>query len=437
MAENFDEVAARAFGRGRASSAQRLALVGPLLRGEPRAGAALAESILPSRVALRPEVPKAVLSDAFARARGRAEAEFANIRDERDRAGELIFHFASLGLEELVERLNAIDPAAVTLGLVEALAAQGWKQRFANPAVALAWTAAAVRLGARLPADHPRQALVLAQVWAYHGNALRVANRYPEAEDALREANRWLVSSTVRDLRQRGELLRFEAALAIDVSQFDRALRLLGRAHRCCEQVGDREGLARIRMSRANALTAAGRAAEAEQHWAAADAEFQALGLERLAYVARHGRLSALLNLGRFEEALPLLEPLRQAYDPVADRQDLVRLAWLEGRALAGLGRLEAAEHKLRQVRELYIADGLHLNAAFATLDLAGVLLRQRRWAELAASATAMAGVFDRVGTHREAVAALELLGLAARRAEVDEQTLEATRKRLEALDHE
>ena len=82
------------------------------------------------------------------------------------------------------------------------------------------------------------------------------------------------------------------------------------------------------------------------------------------------------------------------------------------------------------------MADGLHLSAAFATLDLAAVLLRQRRWAELAASAGAMASVFDRVGSHREAAAALELLGLAARRNEVDEQMLQATRRRLEALDN-
>lgn len=437
MAEAFDEVAARAWSRGRASAGQRVAMVAPLMRGEPRAVEAHAEAVLPSRVLQRPAPSAPALAGAFARARRRADGTMGVVQIEREQAGELVFHFAALPPEVLAGRLDALDGTAVTASLVEALAAQGWRQRFGAPAIGLLWTSAAVRLGASLSPDQERYSAVLAQAWAYHGNALRIANRYPEAEAALRDANRWLASSAVLDLRQKGELCRLEASLAVDVSQFDRALRLLGRAQRCCEQVGDREGLARITMARAQALACSGRAEEAVSLWAAAGDELEQLGLSRLAAVARHGRLSALLNLGRFAEALPLLDPLRQAYDPVADRQDLVRLAWLEGRALAGLGRLEAAEHKLRQVREIYIADGLHLNAAFATLDLAGVLLRQRRWAELAASATAMAGVFDRVGTHREAVAALELLGLAARRAEVDDQTLEATRKRLEALDDE
>lgn len=418
MSDVPDEVALRAWSLGRATREQRARVVGALLAGEDSARAATATAVLPAGPAADPPPGYGRLFD---RALSRARATATAIVSEQDRAEELVASLRALDSLGRRARLGALSDEERSPSLVEQLAAEGYARRFGAVQEALEWTRLGVEVASQVGLAFPSRLVADARgsAWAFHGNALRVAGHYEEAEAAFARARREENDGT-GDVRRRAERLRFEAGLAVDRSRFAVGERLYRRSQTLCEEVGDQQGAARVLLAHGSLALSTGRPADALPLLVQAEERLQALGDARRALVARHDRLVALIDLGQYREALPLFAELRNSYDPVDDQHELIRLAWLEARALAGGGHAAAAEARFVEARQAFLDQGLLMDAAFLTLDLSALLIRQQRWPELAASAAGMAKVFDAAGSYREAVAALELLSLAAKRGQAD-----------------
>jgi histidinol-phosphate/aromatic aminotransferase/cobyric acid decarboxylase-like protein len=94
---------------------------------------------------------------------------------------------------------------------------------------------------------------------------------------------------------------------------------------------------------------------------------------------------------------------------------DILRVRWLEGRVAAGTGRREEAVAALEAVRAAFTSRTMAFDAALASLEVAMLLLEDRRTREVKALAEEMVWIFKGQGIHREALAAFNLFSEAAR----------------------
>jgi transcriptional regulator with XRE-family HTH domain len=294
--------------------------------------------------------------------------------------------------------------------------------------------------------NHPRQALELAEMalriadltpgpeiwrwrlqgyaWAHVGNARRVCNDLPGAEEAMARAwklweagvpgdpglleEAWLpwIEAGLRkgQMRFSESLKRIDEALALDRGEL-RAKILLTKA-RILETLSDSEGSTRVLRDAAPLIDAA-----REPY---------------LAFGVRFNLLVALCHLGRAAEAEPWLREVRELAVRLEGELDLVRVVWLEGKIAAGLGHLADAYAGLQQVRREFKARELAYDYALASVDLALLYLEEGRMAEVRTLAAEMLWIFRAQGVHREALAALRLFCDAAQRETV---TAELTRR--------
>ncbi len=128
-----------------------------------------------------------------------------------------------------------------------------------------------------------------------------------------------------------------------------------------------------------------------------------------LVFTAVHNQLWFLVEAGQYEAAQKLLFLNRRRYED-GGRLNRLKLRWLEARIDAAMGKPERAENIFWEVKEGFEQADLGYQAAVATLDLAAVLLRQRRAGEARETAIEAAETFRRLGIHREAMAAVLIL---------------------------
>lgn len=145
----------------------------------------------------------------------------------------------------------------------------------------------------------------------------------------------------------------------------------------------------------------------------------------RLQYVVQHNILFALIKAGRFEEAAAGLDGTRALLNRLDYPIDRIRLEYLEGGILVGLGRTAEAEERFHSALQGMLAEGLHYDAALVGLDLAALLSQQNRHAEVRELAAAMLPVFTSHRIHREAIAALLVFQEAVQREKLSAQLVE------------
>lgn len=92
-----------------------------------------------------------------------------------------------------------------------------------------------------------------------------------------------------------------------------------------------------------------------------------------------------------------LLREAWRFFGQLTDPQDVVRVYWWEGRALARLGEREEALHVLESVRRRLIDEPSPAEAALATLDLALALAESDRAADVEPLAEALGAAFPTV----------------------------------------
>lgn len=296
----------------------------------------------------------------------RLPGELAEHEAKRERARRDVARLRKLPPEERLApvecaRTRFRGPVFGALCLEEARAALPGR-----PRDALAWADAAAFGAYSVPDSEvrTRQAeravtALQALATAHRGNALRILERFEEAERAIEHAGAILREYGVTDLGAQAEVAALEASLLRARRRFRAAESALQVASLLHAVRDDRPALARTRLTRGTLYHAWGRTEEA---LAAAEAAEEALnGLAeaapRLRLAVRHNRADYLCELARFADAREVLEASRDLYARFDDAWTRLRLAWLEGKLAAGLGRDEEAEEHLRAARDGFRAE--------------------------------------------------------------------------------
>ena len=151
----------------------------------------------------------------------------------------------------------------------------------------------------------------------------------------------------------------------------------------------------------------------------------------RTAWLIRFNLATSFWQLGDHKEAKTLLPEVRELAVRLANELDLVRVLWLEGRILAGLGRPREALPALEQVRRYFSASQIAYDAALASLEIAVFYLEEERTREVKRLTEEMLWIFKDQGVHKEALAAIRLFCEAAGR---EEATAELARRVVDYL---
>ncbi|HVT16470.1 MAG TPA: helix-turn-helix transcriptional regulator [Thermoanaerobaculia bacterium] len=244
-------------------------------------------------------------------------------------------------------------------------------------------------------------------------NARRVRNDERRAEEASARARRRWQEGQAGDpsgLLAEWRLLDLEASLRRSQRRFAEALDLSDRAL----AAAPRSAAARILVNKAVAFDHLGEAERAIATLRQAAPLVDGRREPRLVFALRFNLATNLCHLDRYSEAALLLPEVRQMAEALRKELDLVRVAWLEGRIAAGLGRPAAALAAFARVRGELLARGMAYDAALVTLELAALHAAAGRTAEVKELAHQTAQVFRAKGIHREARAALQLFRQAA-----------------------
>jgi tetratricopeptide (TPR) repeat protein len=302
--------------------------------------------------------------------------------------------------------------------LVEVLLQLSFEERYRDPARMLSLALLAKTAAQNLdPQIYEPEVIADFQARALGelANAYRVNDELGQAEASLSAAERYRRQGT-GNLLLLARLADLQASLFSSQRKLPDACELLDSVHRLYLKVGDDHLAGRALIKRGIYINY-----EGEPH-RALQLLRQALPLldrdrdPQLVTSATESILEVLVQSGEYREAARMLleSGLRQA---LADQPlSLVKLRWVEGQLLAGLGKLDRAEAALLEARAGFLQHNLGYRAAIIGLDLAAVWLEQGRHDQVEELARDMLATFRRLGIQREAVRALGYLDEACRR---------------------
>ncbi|MFL6233548.1 MAG: tetratricopeptide repeat protein [Thermoanaerobaculia bacterium] len=326
-------------------------------------------------------------------------------------------------LDELLGRpweewpvLFRLDRRLQTVAVCELLIEKSFEEGFRDAGRAIDLADRGLLLAGLLEDERYGRAVVQdlqARAWAYLGNARRIAFDLAGAEEALARAER-LAEGGSADPLEEARILDLRASLLSDQGHFEKAAELLDAVIDIYDDVHEPHRKGRAMISKGRCLGYAGWHDEAIRQIR--------LGLSlvdwerepRLVLMARHNLVWFLNDCGRADEARRLLERFRHTYRDFPDSFTGLRLAWLDGRIAARLGRFEEAETALLEVRRRFLAEENGYDASLVTLDLAHLYLEAGRAAEVRTLAAEMLDVFLSHDIHRQALAALAVFQKAA-----------------------
>jgi tetratricopeptide (TPR) repeat protein len=302
--------------------------------------------------------------------------------------------------------------------LLEARSRELW---FRDPPEAVSLAELAVVAAERLDEAHYGPALAedaRASAWAHLGNALRIAADHRGAEEVFDTAEAHL-------RRGGGEaytealILSFRASLRSAQGLFDEAVRLLDNAIAIYREARDRHLEGRALIKKGTALGHLGRYAEAVRLIRRGLSRIDLLEEPGLLVTAHHNLIVFLTESGQHRQARENLAQTRQLYQDLGERMNLVRLRWLEGKIAREEGNLEEAGAALREARDVFLQEGIAVDAALVSLDLALLHARSGDTARIRQLAAEMLPIFEAGGVHPDAMAALLLFRQAAETEEV------------------
>jgi len=252
----------------------------------------------------------------------------------------------------------------------------------------------------------------LARAKAFRANAVRVGGDLRRADEMLQEVLDYL--DLLPDPLVRAEIWSFGASLRKDQRRFDEADQLHRQAMAIYQELGTPIQQAQILISRANLAHERGQIGEAIERLRETT-EILPPGKDlRLELFVSHNLAWYLCEVEQHAEAQRVKASHQHLYarfpEPAVDRRDL----WLQGKILAGLGRVDEAEESFLEVRERLTAAGVGIDAALVSLDLALLYMEQGRSADVKRLAEEMLPIFRSQDVHREALASLLLFHKAA-----------------------
>jgi tetratricopeptide (TPR) repeat protein len=235
------------------------------------------------------------------------------------------------------------------------------------------------------------------------GNALRLAGRLPESQEAFVAAWENLDEGTGDPLEE-ANLLSLEGSLFSDRGHFKRAAALLDRAIAIYDEIGDDNARARMLIKKANAL---GYLEPLEGIAILQDALaiLHVASEPRMELYARHNLTWFLTDAGQPQDALALLESSRPLYKAFADPWSQLRLQWLEGRIARALGDLQEAEAVFRKIWHAFEERNMHFEQTLVSIDLAEAYSAEGKLEEAAKLVTDFLPVLRSWGMHAEGLA--------------------------------
>lgn len=350
-------------------------------------------------------------SDSYEAALARAEQRLRSWEAlyQRERAEAVGLVAELLGHpQERQELILRNKPRYQTWGVLEKLLERSWAQRWENPDGTEHLAELALLVAARLdPAVYSTESIedLRARAWGYIGNARRLRADLAGATQAFAVAFNHLRHGT-REPVEHAVLLDLLASLRRAQRRFSNAARLLCRAFRRFESVGDHHRAGRTLLSLEIVLTYAGCPEKG------IPLLYQAIELidpaqePRLLLCAWHNLIDGLVDAGRYLEAHRLLSRVRPLYVRFPETAGN-RSEWLTGRIALGLRQDEEAEALLVKARAGFLAEDAPYEAALVSLELSSLYARQGRTQEMKQLAAELVPVFSSRQIHREAAAAL------------------------------
>lgn len=233
----------------------------------------------------------------------------------------------------------------------------------------------------REEADESVAALYFARAAALQGNAYRLQGRLETAEKVLQRASFYL--AWPYDSWDRAVFCRALGLLHWEQGRLEEAEALLRHSARAFSEqcLPEEEGASQIlvgllclernEVETAIGLLQSGRAA------------FHPGARPWLTVRAGLSLSQALAETGRKTRASGVLDETRQQYGRVQEESEQVWIYWLEGKICARLGRQEEAENLLSAVRQQFLSERRPAEAVLCSLDLAALLVEERKAAEL------------------------------------------------------
>lgn len=394
---------------GRLSSAGARSVVAHLLGGcadcrgllYPEAGALL--GLIPAT-----PVDQDDYEDALDRAFAASRRHGTNALKQRARAREALARLEAGGMEKLAEAPARLKGIAAC----EALLERSWALRHENPEKMLELANYAAMVADQLSPKRysPRQLADLrCRAWSALGNAYRVADDLDSAEWALSRAVELLHQGT-RDEILTAKLLDLQASLYGAQRRLPAAQEALDAVYAIHRRLGDDHLAGRALISKGIYTGHANNPEEAVRLLTDGLALIDRERDPQLTLSAIHNIAWFLVDSGRCRPARKLVFENRWRYDQQGGHLERLKLRWLQGLIDAGMGSLAAAEQALVEARQGFAEAGLRYHAALSGLDLASILLRQKRGKEARTVVLEATDVFLDLNIQREAVGAVVLL---------------------------
>ena len=395
-----------AFVRGELPAPRMREVVRHLLLPCPPCAAILGEALHPA-VAHEP-VPEDEYDAALDRALQKALLQEESLRRRRAEARRLEEILARDGMKAIPDLPRETDP----LALIDALLARSWVLRYDDPGQMVQLADLAVKQAQSLDAREIgvlRMTDLLGRTWAEMGNALRVADRYQDAGEALSLARQLFEQGTGDEFLEI-RITELEASLAADRRQFDVAQVKLTRVFRFYRNRRNQHLAGRTLILKGLYTDYAGCEDEAIRLMRQGRSMLDPDRDTDLHYCAVYNELLCLLGAGRYPEARRLRIQGSRELSWGQGRVSELRLRAIDGCLDVADGKLARAEAIFREVKQGFLELGRNYHAALASLELAGSLLRRGRWVEAKEEALEAFAVFTALRIELEAYASVLML---------------------------
>lgn len=324
------------------------------------------------------------------------------------------------------ERRQMVEdhPDLQSWALSERVAAESIHLAPNHPQDALEVARLAQDIAEKVPGDALWRMRVEGYALAHVSNGLRVCNDLPAMGTTINRARKLWEEGEAGDpgLLNPAVVPWIEAAVRRAQRQFPEALKRIDEA--LALDGGDLRG--RILITKSGILDAMGDPVGSTVVLSEAAPLIDEKKEPQLAFYLRFNLLSDLCRLGQAVEADRRLEEVRRLAAKLGGHLELVRVVWLGGSVAAGLGRHAEAQVTFEQVRREFEAYNLGYDYALVSLDLALVLLEQRRHGDVRRIAIETLEIFRKQEVVREAVIAVQIFSEAAKR---EAATVDLTRR--------
>lgn len=357
----------------------------------------------------------------------------ANLEKERREAPELLRRLEAERSSEPHGRTR-IEREFRTWGLFEHLIDEALGLLTSKPARARELVSLALLVAARLDGGTYGQArteTAKMRGWTQLGNIQRILGDFEAAEKAFRRAEFHYWQSDLDPLDE-AALLEWRASLRRHQNRFEDAIELIDGAISTYAEVNEPHRQGRATMIKGAIELCSGSPDRAAEEFGRSLALLDPELDVHLPASCLLNQILCLTEADRAGEAAVLLPEVKSRAEKVTfGAADLLRLRWIEARVDLGLGRLEEAEVALRGIQALFVEEGMVVDAALATLDLAALLLRAKRTFEIPELVQEIVPVFQSLQIGREALASLVLLQQAA---EAERLTLALVREAMASV---